>query len=188
MNWQSFLYKSNCPTSYTNYYYHYLPEDHEDLLPFPLPEGTDDLSLPEYYQPFDTVIHVTTEAAADRILTYGFKPKCVDDSSVVNSKMELLEFNDEARNRPRKVQPRYHHPVHKLDVIWYGPMTLSYLKNNDTSSTHFERYGNIGFFMPKMEGYEGIHRRSSWGDPQLKLYFIEVIEYAKQRYYTFTHL
>ena len=71
MNWKkSFHYKSYGKT--TKYYHHWLPEQNEELLPFPLPENG---GMPNYYEEFDTLIHVTTFENATDILKNGFKPR-----------------------------------------------------------------------------------------------------------------
>ena len=75
MDWNSFLYKSdsNRPTPEKTYYHHWLPKNLKKLLPFPLPDGE---KIPDYYQEFNTLIHVTTFENAVQILRDGFKPLC----------------------------------------------------------------------------------------------------------------
>ena len=163
MNWKSFKYKSKGAT--TDYYYHWLPENQEVLLPTPLPSNGKE--LPEYYEEFDTLAHCTTFENAAIIVKQGFQPQCVSDSSVVNSDMELLNFEN-----GEDVEPRIPHPINDQAVLWYGPTTFEKVQER----VPFERYGNVGFIMNQLYGYEGIIR----GEDGLKLYFIEVIEYLKK--------
>ena len=127
MNWKSFLYKSKSPTTYTPYYHHWLPENQAELLPFPLTDGDD---LPEYYENFDSLVHVTTFENATDILKNGFKPRVVSDNSVVSCNMELLEINGED-DQPVDCQ----HPIYDKSVIWYGPIRFE----NNRNETCFER-------------------------------------------------
>ena len=166
MDWNSFLYKSdsNRPTPEKTYYHHWLPKNLKKLLPFPLPDGE---KIPDYYQEFNTLIHVTTFENAVQILKDGFKPLCVSDNSVVNGNRQLF---DGKYNKEKPVKSRTDHPIQDKGVIWYGPTTFQI--------SSFDRYGNVGFLMKKLGGYEGILKED--GDLPLKFYIIEIIEYFFQ--------
>ena len=177
MNWkESFHYESSGPYHpYSIWYHHWLPDNNEELLPSPL---TDDGEVPDYYEEFDTLIHVTTFENAAKILKYGFKPKCVSDSSVVNKEHRLYDpdrkLDWESLNLGRD------HPIENKEVIWYGP--TSFKKVKDIASP-VERYGNVVFAMKTLQGYEGLLRGTAAGyDPYngLNYYFIEILEYSNQ--------
>ena len=122
--------------------------------------------LPDYYEVFDTLAHCTTFENAAIIVKQGFKPQCVSDNSIVNSDMELLNFENGEIS-----QHRSPHPINDQTVLWYGPTTFEKVQQRSP----FTRYGNVvGFIMKDLRGYEGIERNG------LNLYFIEVIEYWKQ--------
>ena len=92
--------------------------------------------MPEYYEKFDTLIHVTSFKNATDILKNGFKPRMVSDNSVVNYDMELLKMNG------REVQPGdRQHPIQKKCVIWYGPIKFEDIRNEteEIDLPHFER-------------------------------------------------
>ena len=168
MNWKkSFHYKSYGKT--TKYYHHWLPEHNEELLPFPLPENG---GMPNYYEEFDTLIHVTTFENAAEILRNGFKPKCISDNSVANRENDLFYAEGDDL-----VEPRPDHPIQNEEVIWYGPRTFK--KVRDPASP-VERYGNVVFAMKTLEGYEGLIRKGSSCYEEMNLYFIEVLEYKTQ--------
>ena len=118
MNWKSFLYKSRYQNTNTRFNYHWIPKNLEELLPSPLPPYVSNKNnLPEYYEPFDTLVHVTTFENATDILKNGFKPRIVSDNSIVNSDMRLWKMNGEfVPNEGRK------HPIQDKGVIWYGPI------------------------------------------------------------------
>ena len=126
MNWKSFLYKSKSPRFdyFGTYYHHWLPENQAELLPFPL---ADDDDLPEYYENFEALVHVTTFENATDILKNGFKPRVVSDNSVVSCNMELLGEDDQ----PVDCQ----HPIYDKSVIWYGPIRFE----NNRNETSFQR-------------------------------------------------
>ena len=156
MNWKYFKYKSLGAT--IHYYYHWLPKKQKLLLPAPLPSNGEE--LPDYYETFDTLAHCTTFENAAIIVKQGFKPQCISDNSVVNSDMDLLNFEN-----GEDIQPRSPHPINDQAVLWYGPTTFKKVQQR----TPFTRYGNVGFIMDHLRGFEGIERDG------LNLYFIEVI-------------
>ena len=165
--WESFLYQSDSGRKQRStkdepiLYYHWLPHKHEELLP--KREFQNEGSLLDIYEEFDTLSHVTTLENASSILQYGFKPRPVNDSSVVNPTYDLMDVKT-----GNKITPRPLHPIGSSRVLWYGPCKFSQLQ---TPEYTVERYGNILFSMSSLDGYEGIRRSG------LKFYFIEVIEY-----------
>nr|XP_022319003.1 uncharacterized protein LOC111121842 isoform X2 [Crassostrea virginica] len=167
--WESFLYKSDSGRKHrsTTYepilYYHWLPHKHEEFLP--KREFQNEGSLLDIYEEFDTLSHITTLENASSILQYGFKPRPVNDSSVVNPTYDLMDVKT-----GNKITPRPLHPIGSSRVLWYGPCKFSQLQ---TPEYTVERYGNILFSMRSLDGYEGIIRDG------LNFYFIEVIEYMK---------
>ena len=93
MNWKTFLFKSKSPTSFTPYYYHWLPENQLELLPDYFSEDLKD--LPVYYEKFDTLAHITTFENSTEILKNGFKSKIISTNSVVNNKIKLFKMNED---------------------------------------------------------------------------------------------
>ena len=164
-NWECFLYQSDSGRRDSGepiYYYHWLPPQLNELRP---EQEKRESLLSKFYKEFDTLSHVTTFENASSILQYGFKPRPVNDCSVVKSSYDLMDFKT-----GDKITPRPLHPIRNSSVLWYGPCEFKQLKN---PTNEVERYGNILFSMATLYGYEGIIR------DDLKFYFIEIIEYLK---------
>ena len=136
MNWKSFHYKSRYQNTNTRFNYHWIPKNLEELLPSPLPPYVSNKNnLPEYYEPFDTLVHVTTFENATDILKNGFRPRIVSDISVVNDNVALLRMNGQ-EGLPSQ------HPINNKRVIWYGPIKFENVHETDGMyrAAPFERF------------------------------------------------
>ena len=82
MNWQTFHYQTPAPwCANTPIYLNWLPENLEEIL------QTSGVN----YQIFDTLVHITSFENASEIFLWGFKPKAVEDSSMVSSSSTNLD-------------------------------------------------------------------------------------------------
>ena len=147
-----FLTKTSLSSPRNAIYTHWLPTNKSRLSDREASEIKDDWQsiLETDYKEFDTIYHSThLEVALKIFKENALQSRSVGDNSVFSKVPE--------------------HPNRATEVIWFGPAKKEEIP--DTNS----RYGNVAFFMKRLNGFEGIRRvGGNW-----KYYFVEVVDYKK---------